>query len=229
MSIVGGLIANRVRGVYFVLVTIALGQVGAKVVYNTRALGASDGLIGVPIVEIWGLGTSTGSAPGFFLVTAAVVLGLYVLIATLLNTPFGRVLLALRANERRIPFLGYSVWRARMLAYVLAAGIAGASGALYPMLRGFVSPELLYFNTSGNALIAVMVGGVGTITGALYGSLFLVVLRSVLSSYTTHGLMIVGALFIVLVLFLPQGFIGWVRPGVSAWLMRRRARGGSIA
>jgi branched-chain amino acid transport system permease protein len=229
LSVFGGLVANRVRGVYFVLVTIALAQVGAKVVYNTRALGASDGLIGVPVVEIWGTGTSTGSAPGFFVITALVVLGLYALIAILLNTPMGRVLLALRANERRVPFLGYSVWRARMLAYVLAAGIAGLSGALYPMLRGFVSPELLYFATSGNAVIAVIVGGVGTLTGALYGTLFLVVLRSLLSSYTTHGLMVVGALFIVLVLFLPQGFIGWIHPRISNWMARRRAEPGGAA
>jgi branched-chain amino acid transport system permease protein len=222
LSIAGGLIACRVRGVYFALITIALAQMAAKVVYNLRSLGASDGLIGIPVPDVGGLGFSTGSAAGFFVLTAAMILGLYALIAGLLNTPFGRVLLALRANERRIPFLGFSVWRARMIAYVLAAMLAGLSGALYPMLRGFVSPELLYFTTSGNALIAVIVGGVGTLTGALYGSLFLVVLKSVLSSYTTHSLMVVGVLFVVLVLFLPQGFAGWLRPRLVAWMERRQ-------
>ncbi|MDN8617363.1 branched-chain amino acid ABC transporter permease [Variovorax ginsengisoli] len=226
LSIVGGLIANRVRGVYFALITIALAQVGAKVVYNTRALGASDGLIGIPVVEISGFGFTTGSAPGFFVFTAAIILGLYALLSGLLNTPLGRILLALRANERRIPFLGFSVWRARMIAYVLAATLAGTSGALYPMLRGFVSPELLYFTTSGNALIAVIVGGVGTLTGALYGSLFVIVLKSLLSSYTTHSLMVIGALFIVLVLFLPQGFAGWLRPRLVAWMDRRQSQTG---
>lgn len=226
LSVVGGLVANRVRGVYFALITIALAQVGAKVVYNTRALGASDGLIGIPVVDVAGLGFSTGNAAAFFVLTAAIILGLYALVAAVLNTPFGRVLLALRANERRIPFLGYSAWRARMTAYVLAALIAGASGALYPMLRGFVSPELLYFSTSGNALIAVIVGGVGTLAGALYGSLFLVVLKSLLSTYTTHSVMVIGAIFVALVLFLPQGFAGWLRPRLVEWMQRRQSSEG---
>lgn len=222
LSVVGGLVACRVRGVYFALITIALAQMAAKVVYNMRALGASDGLIGIPVVNVSGFGFSTGSAAGFFVLTAAIILGLYALIAALLNTPLGRVLLALRANERRIPFLGFSVWRARMTAYVLSAVLAGVSGALYPMLRGFVSPELLYFTTSGNALIAVIVGGAGTLTGALYGSVFLVILKSILSSYTTHSLMVIGVLFVILVLFLPQGFVGWLRPRLVAWLESRQ-------
>jgi len=220
-SIIGGLIANRVRGVYFALITFGLAQVVAKVVYNTRELGASDGMIGIPVIEI-GFGpvsVSAGNPVGFFLIVLAIIMGLYGLTAYLLDTPFGRVLTALKANEKRVPFLGYSVWRARMFSYVLAGLIAGLSGALYPMLRGFVSPELMFFATSGNAVISVILGGVGTLIGAIYGSVLLVLLKSIIGSWTEHHLIVIGLIFMVCVMFLPKGLVGFIRPRIEARLL----------
>jgi branched-chain amino acid transport system permease protein len=215
-----GLIANRVRGVYFALVTFGLAQVVAKAIYNTRALGASDGLIGVPIVPIdLGIATVMSNAPaGFFLVTLGMIVTLYAISAYLLDTPFGRVLVALRANERRVPFLGYSTRYARLVAYVLAAVVAALSGALYPMLRGFVSPELLFFSTSGSAVITVVIGGVGTLAGALYGGVVLTVLKSIVGSMTQHHLIVIGLLFMTVVIFLPKGLLGLARPRVERLL-----------
>ena len=94
------------------------------------------------------------------------------------------------------------------------------SGALYPMLRGFVSPELMFFATSGNAVITVVLGGIGTLVGALYGSVLLTVLRSVVGSWTEHHLIVIGLLFMGSVIFLPKGLMGLVRP----WLEDRLAR-----
>jgi branched-chain amino acid transport system permease protein len=139
LGLVGGIIAIRVRGVYFALITFGLAQVVAKVVYNTRALGASDGLLGVPIIDI-DLGVvsvSSASPAGFFLVVLAVIMGLYAVSAYILDTPFGRLLIALRANDRRVPFLGYRTASLRLSSFVFAAVIATVSGTLYPMLRGF--------------------------------------------------------------------------------------------
>src|SRR5205823_4560358 len=102
----GGLIANRVPGVYFALITFGLAQVVAKVVYRSRSLGASDGLIGVPVIDITlGFGSLSSASPaGFLLFVLAVTVALYAAAAYLLATPFGRLLVALRANERRVPF-----------------------------------------------------------------------------------------------------------------------------
>jgi len=224
VGLLAGLIANRVRGVYFALVTFGLAQVVAKAVYNTRALGASDGMIGVPIVPVdLGLVVVMSNAPaGFFLVALGVIVVLYALSAYLLDTPFGRVLVALRANERRVPFLGYSTRSARLAAYVLAAVVAALSGALYPMLRGFVSPELLFFATSGNAVITVVVGGVGTLAGALYGGVILTLLKSVVGSITQHHLVVIGLLFMATVIFLPKGLLGLVTPRIERLLGRGR-------
>ncbi len=217
---IAGLIANRVRGVYFALVTFGLAQVAARAVYNTRALGASDGLIGVPIVPInLGVGTIMSNAPAsFFIFTLGFIVILYLISAYVLDTPFGRILVALRANERRVPFLGYSTRNARVAAYVLAAVVASLSGALYPMLRGFVSPELMFFTTSGNAVITVVTGGVGTLAGALYGGVILTVMKSVIGSMTEHHLIVIGLLFMATVIFLPKGLMGLVRPRIERML-----------
>lgn len=220
VGFIAGLVANRVRGVYFALVTFGLAQVAARAVYNTRALGASDGLIGVPIVPInLGVGMLMSNSPaGFFIFTLGFIILLYAVSAYLLETPFGRVLQALRSNERRVPFLGYATRNARVAAYVIAAVIASLSGALYPMLRGFVSPELMFFTTSGNAVITVVTGGVGTLVGALYGSVILTVLKSVIGSMTEHHLIFIGLLFMAVVIFLPKGLMGSLRPRVERML-----------
>jgi branched-chain amino acid transport system permease protein len=221
-GLIGGFIVNRVRGVYFALITFGMAQVAAKVVYNTRALGASDGLIGVPVIDINLVVTSISSSSpaGFFLFVLTLIVIMYATAAYLLDTPFGRLLIALRANEARIPFLGYRTMTPRLAAYVLAAMIAGLSGALYPMLRGFVSPELMYFETSGNAVITVVTGGAGTLVGALYGSALLTLLRSIIGSYTVHHLIVIGILFMGAVIFLPKGIMGSVRPAIERILAR---------
>jgi branched-chain amino acid transport system permease protein len=217
VGLIGGFIANRVRGVYFALITFGMAQVAAKVVYNTRALGASDGLIGVPVIDI-NLGIvsiSSASPAAFFIFVLAFIVILYAITAYLLDTPFGRLLIALRANERRIPFLGYRTDTARLAAYMLAAVIAALSGALYPMLRGFASPELMFFATSGNAVITVVTGGAGTLVGALYGSVLLTAFKSVVGSWTEHHLVVIGLLFMAVVIFLPKGLMGFVRSAVA--------------
>lgn len=225
-GLIGGFIVNRVRGVYFALITFGMAQVAAKIVYNTRALGASDGLIGVPVIDInLGIGSVSSASPaGFFLFVLAIIVVLYALSAYLLDTPFGRLLIALRANESRIPFLGYRTMTPRLAAYVLAAMVAALSGALYPILRGFVSPELFFFATSGNAVITVVTGGAGTLVGALYGSVLLTVLKSVIGSYTEHHLIVIGLLFMGTVIFLPKGLMGSVRPLIERMLAREPRR-----
>lgn len=208
-----GLVAIRSSGVYFALIMFGLAQIAAKAVYNIQPLGASDGLMGVPVIRI-GFGPLSLSAADplpFFLVVLAVVMAMYGALAYLLGTPFGRNMQALRANPQRLSFLGFSPWRYKLAAFVIAATIASVSGALYPMLRGFASPELLYFSTSGNAVITVVLGGTGTLIGALYGSVILFGLKSVIGTYTEHHLIVIGVLFIAAVIFFPAGLVGVLR------------------
>lgn len=222
-GIVGGLIANRVRGVYFALITFGLAQIVSQIVYNNRTLGASDGLIGIPVVDIsLGLVTlKTGNALEFFFFVLAVIALIYAALSYVLSTPFGRVMIALKANEQRLPYLGYSTWAPRMVTYVLAAVIAGTVGALYPMLRGFVSPELMFFKASGDALIMVIIGGTGTLVGAILGAILLVAFKSFVGSWTEHHLVVVGLMFMLAVFFMKRGFIGMIKPVIERRLLRQ--------
>ncbi len=215
-GLIGGLIAIRARGVYFALITYGLAQIVAKIIYNTRELGASDGITGIPIITInFGLWQTKADNPaGFFLVVLGIVALMYAGLVYLVGTPFGRALSGVRINEGRMPFLGYRPERLKLAAFVLAATIASVAGGLYPMLRGFVSPELMYFEASTNAIVATMIGGTGTLIGPLYGSVILVWLKSMLGTITTHHLMAIGALFMVVVIFFPKGLLGWLRDRV---------------
>ena len=212
VGLLAGVIAIRAKGVYFALISFGLAQVVSKVVFNTRELGASDGILGVPVPQIsFGLFSVDAASPaGFFLLVLAFIAVLYGLLAYLMETPFGHQLAAIRTNEHRVPFLGVDPWRYKLAAFVLAANVAGLSGALYPMLRGFVSPELMFFQVSGNAIINVIVGGTGTLIGALYGSAILTVLRSIIGTFTAHHQLLIGVIFMISVIFFPRGLIGYV-------------------
>jgi branched-chain amino acid transport system permease protein len=217
-GVIGGLIAIRARGVYFALITYGLAQIISKVIYNTQELGASDGITGIPIITVsFGVWETKADDPaGFFLVVLAVIAAIYLALVYLVGTPFGRALSAVRINEGRMPFLGYRPDRLKLAAFALAGTIASIAGGLYPMLRGFVSPELMYFEASTNAVVATMIGGTGTLIGPLYGSVILVFLKSIAGTFTTHHLMIVGAIFIAVVIFFPRGLIGYARSIVIA-------------
>ncbi|HBH40074.1 MAG TPA: branched-chain amino acid ABC transporter permease [Curvibacter sp.] len=226
-GLVGGIIAIRSKGVYFALISFGLAQVVSKIVFNTRELGASDGIIGVPSVMVFP-GVSSADPLGFFLVTLCIILGLYAGLRYLIETPMGRQLSAIRTNEHRVPFLGFDPWRFKLMAFVGAACIAGISGALYPMLRGFVSPELMFFQVSGNAVINVIVGGTGTLIGPLYGSVLLTGLRSVVGSFTAHHQIIIGLLFVVVVILFPRGLIGYLGPVLESRLNRSGRSQGAL-
>ncbi len=227
-GLVGGLIAIRSKGVYFALISFGLAQVVSKLIYNTRELGASDGIIGVPAAAI-APGLGSGTPQVFFLLVLGLIGAFYLALRYLMDTPMGRQLDAIRINEHRVAFLGVDAWRYKLGAFVAAACIAGVSGALYPMLRGFVSPELMFFQVSGHAVINVIVGGTGTLIGPLYGSAILTGLRSVVGSFTAHHHIVIGVLFVVVVILMPRGLIGYAGPVLQRWLDRRRDNAGDQA
>ncbi len=221
---IAGIIAIRARGVYFALITFGMAEVLAKAVFNTQELGGSDGIIGVPVIKANFLffTVDTGNAAHFFFLVLAVIMVFYFALEALLRTPFGRLVVAIKANEDRVPFLGFNAQRHKLGIFVIAANVTALSGALYPMLRGFVSPELLYFHSSGNAVITVILGGVGTLIGPLFGSVILTGLKSIIGSYTEHHLIVIGLLFMCSVMFFPKGIVGSLKGLVESWLARHK-------
>ena len=207
---IASFIALRSKGVYFALITFGLAQVAAKVVYNTRSLGASDGMMGVPILQIWTpFGSIDTSQPGaFFLVTLLTIGVLYAILKYFLTTPMGSIWHAIRCNEDRLAYVGYKSKGPKQVAFILAAVVAAVSGALYPMLRGFVSPELMFFSVSGNAVVTVVLGGVGTLIGPILGSVLLTLFKSIIGTWTVHHHIIIGIVFVVIVVSAPKGLAG---------------------
>jgi branched-chain amino acid transport system permease protein len=209
-----GAVAIRAKGVYFALITFGAAEILSKIAHNTRAIGGSDGLIGIPVPAIPllpGLEIRLANNIVFYYLVLAVVSLLYLATRRILNTAFGSVLRAIRDNSDRVPYLGYNPFWYKLLAYVMAAQIAAVGGLIYPLLRGFVAPHLFGFEVSTKAVVMSLVGGVGTLIGPLLGSVIITLLESVIGSYSERHLILLGLVFIVFVMFLPDGLCGLAR------------------
>lgn len=237
LSLIAGLLALRSSGVYFALITFALAQVAAKAIFATNEigiesaagpvdLGGSDGFQGVPIIAIDFLlfQVDLRDPLGFFLFVLAAVVLTYLGLSWLLRTPFGRTLSAMRANERRLPHLGYAPRRFKLAAFTLSGVIACFYGSLYPLLRGGAFPELLTFGVSGDAVISVIIGGTGTLVGPIAGTMLLSFVRSLVGSHLgEYHIIIVGVIFILAVIFFPKGLVGYLRGYLDARRQRKGA------
>jgi len=208
-----GAIALRVHGVYFALITFAFSEVMYKLVFHSKAVGGSDGLLGIkpPAVSFFGTAElPLGNNVVFFYVALAVVASLYVGVRRILATPFGSVLSAIRDNEARVAFVGYDPFWYKWLAFVLAAGVAGVGGFFYPLLRGFASPDLLGFEVSTKAVVMTLVGGMGTLLGPVFGAVIITFVELFVGIATERHLLVIGALFVLCVIFRPQGLLGGI-------------------
>lgn len=208
-----GAVAIRAKGVYFALITFGVAEIAGKIVHNTRALGGSDGLLGIPVpaIALPGFDLPLRSNVVFYYVVLAVVALAYLAVKRVLATPFGSVLSAIRDNASRVPYLGYDPFWYKLFAYLLAAEVAAIGGLFYPLLRGFVGPDLFGFEVSTQAVVMALVGGVGTLIGPLVGGVVITFLQSVLGSFTERHLFVLGIIFILFVRFLPGGLFSLLR------------------
>ncbi len=129
----------------------------------------------------------------------------------IVRSPFGAVLRGIHENEARMEALGYAVDRYKLLAFVIAGIVAGVAGSLYTQFNGSITPDAFYWKTSGEALLMVIIGGTGTLGGALLGAAAFILLQSLVSTYTERWMLILGTTFILFVLFAPGGIVGALR------------------
>lgn len=210
-ALVLGALAIRTGGVYFIMVTLAFGQMAFYLFNDSKLAGGSDGafLFSRPVLELFGVTVlDLESKVQFFYVTLACLAGCYFLLARILAAPFGRVARGIGVNEARTRALGYDVGRYKLAAFVLSAVVAGLAGMLAAAQYGFVNPSMLGWHMSGNALVTVILGGMGTLFGPILGALAVEVLRHGLESLTEHWLLPFGALVMLMVLALPRGLAG---------------------
>lgn len=220
-----GAVVVRLHGVYFALVTLAVAEILRKIVFSTRALGGSDGIMGInpPELPLLVARLRLGDNITFFYVVLAIVIMLCLLTYRIFSTPLGSVMAGIRTNEGRLAYLGYNTFWYKWFAFILAAQLAAVGGFFYPILRGFVSPELFSFETSTKAVIMALMGGLGTIIGPVFGSALLTAMEVALSAFTTHYLMILGVFFVLFVIYRPQGVFGGLLDRSTAF-ERGRAR-----
>ncbi|MEK6718606.1 MAG: branched-chain amino acid ABC transporter permease [candidate division NC10 bacterium] len=176
-------------------------------------LGAEDGIIGVPRPRLLGLDLANGTVFHLYLVVLVALAAL--VLWRVVRSPFGHVLRGIQENEGRMEAVGYAVQRYKLVAFVIAGMIGGVAGALYTQLNLTISPDAFFWTTSGEALLMVIIGGTGTLWGAVLGAAAFILLQSLVSSYTERWMLILGLTFILFVLFAPGGIVGALRGRVG--------------
>lgn len=213
LALVFGMLSLGRANIYFLTITLALGQL----VYVTAQrwiplTGGSDGLTGIPYPALFGLVDFSEAALYYVILLFAA--GAYVLLRTVMSSPFGHALLGIGSNEQRMRALGYNTYIYKLVAFVMAGALAGASGVFAAYSNGIVVPEDAHWIVSADALIMVILGGVGTLLGPMLGAALFWFLQEWLASYTPYSRLITGVVFILFIFFARQGLAGFA---TSIW------------
>jgi len=211
--------ATRLRDIYFAITTLIFSQIFYVVIFTWTALtGGENGLtFRRPPLAIPGLFSLRFTPEVMHWFVLAVVVLSYLVLRRITRSPFGMVLQSIRENEARTRAVGYAVERYKMVAVMLSGLFAGLAGVLYALQNQFAAPDFVYFLVSGEAVIYNVIGGIGTLVGPIVGAAFFLLLREGLSRFLTEFYLIpVGIIFIAIVIFLPQGLLGFAR----RWLNR---------
>lgn len=211
-----GWLAFRLTGVYFAMLTLAFAMVGYFVAFESTALTGGDNGLLVFRPELFGI--SLGDYVVFYYLVAGTVIGSYLAMRRLTNSPFGQVILSIRENEERARFLGYDTFRYKLAVYVVSGLFAGIAGILQGLYLNIITPNMLYWSTGGDALLVALIGGMGTLWGAAAGAVFLLGARELLTGLVDGWPVILGVVYVLFVLFIPDGLAGLVTDrSRSAW------------
>ena len=211
MGLLIGLLAIRTRGIYFSMVTLALGQIVYYAFYKAEPwTGGENGLRGVRVEKIQLLGMELDFVDPFtkyYVVLVFVAAALW-FVSRVLASPFGAVIEAVRENEKRAAACGYDVARTKLLVFVISAAICGLAGALRALHLSVVPIDSLHYLLSGQAVMMCLLGGMGTFFGPFVGAGLFLTLEDVVTTFTSHWMAVVGTVFMVFVLFFPAGVWG---------------------
>ncbi len=210
-----GLVCLRTRGAYFIMITLAFGQMIYFVATSLAPYGGDNGLTIDARNTVAGLPLFAGDG-GFYYVILGFLMATYLLCRALVGSRFGRVLRGAKENAVRMATIGFDIRRFRLIAYVIAGGLGGVSGFLLANSTEFVSPAYMSWQRSGELIVMVILGGVGTLDGALIGSAVYLVAEEFMSGWMENWQVIFGPFLVLVVLFARGGLIG------LAWRLWRR-------
>ncbi|PYM44630.1 MAG: branched-chain amino acid ABC transporter permease [Candidatus Rokuibacteriota bacterium] len=206
--------ATRLRDIYFSITTLVFSQIFYVVIFTwTEVTGGENGLtFSRPALAIPGLFSVPFTTETLHWFVLAVVTISFLTIRRVTQSPFGMVLQAIRENEPRARAIGYAVERYKIVAVMLSGLFAGLAGILYAIQNKFAAPDFVFFLVSGEVVIFNVMGGIGTLVGPIAGAAFFLLLREGLSRYFTEYYLIpVGIIFTAMVIFMPQGLLGFAR------------------
>ena len=206
--------ATRLRDIYFSITTLVFSQIFYVIIFTwTDLTGGENGLtFRQPLLGVPGLGGIPFTATTLHWFVLAVVALSYLLLRRVTQSPFGMVLQSIRENEPRTRAIGYPVERYKIVAVMLSGLFAGLGGVLYAIQNKFAAPDFVFFTVSGEVVIFNVMGGMGTLVGPVAGAAFFLLLREGFSRYFTEYYLIpVGIIFTAMVIFMPQGLLGFWR------------------
>ncbi len=212
-----GALSLRTRGIYFIMVTLAFAQMAYFVFHDMKFAGGSDGryLYVKPVLAIGSLTLLDLDRPlTFYYFTLAALIFVYLLLALIGRARFGHALAGIKANEQRMRAAGFSTYPYKLAAFVLAGALAGIAGFLYAVKDGFVNPEILAWHQSGTVLLMLILGGLGSLRGAVVGAFLFVVLKELFQSealfgaFAKHWQLPLGLTIIACVALMPDGVTG---------------------
>ena len=206
-ALLTGAVSLKTRGVHYIMITLAFGQMAYFTMTSLSAYGGDDGL------TLWSRPLLAGfkalnDRSVFYYVVLVLLVGAWALCRAVTRSRFGRVLRGCREDEERMRALGYDPFAYRLAATVIAGAIAGLAGALLAIQAEFVSPAYMSWQRSGELIVMVVLGGIGSLHGAIVGAAAFLLAEELLSGITEHWRLIFGPLLILVVLFLRGGLGG---------------------
>jgi branched-chain amino acid transport system permease protein len=206
-----GLFAIRAGGVYFLMITLALGMCVWGLAYRWNSLTGGDNGINMPGRPRFGIELADDLT--FFYVVLGFFVASLAALQLLVNSPFGRSLVGIRERELRMRILGYNTWLHKYIAFILAGAFGGLAGVLWAHLNGIVSPSDVILTSSVDVLLMVVLGGPGTLVGGLIGATVVVFLREYLATLVQWWQYVLGAVYVLTILYLPGGIMGFFKGG----------------
>lgn len=206
-ALVIGALSLRTRGVYFIMITLAFAQMAYYVASGLARYGGDDGLTVYKRSDFSGL-VNLGNRTQFYYLCLACLFAVMLLIWRIVNSRFGLVVQGLRSNEQRMQAIGFPAKRYQLVCFVISGMMCGLAGALLANNTDFVSPAVMYWTRSGDLMVMVILGGMGTLFGPVMGAVVFLLLEEFLSQITEYWALIMGPLLLLIVLFGRGGIMG---------------------
>ncbi len=215
-------LALRATGISFIMITLALGEIIWGLAYRWISITNGDNGISVATRPA-PFGIALSSARNFYDASLVVFAAAVVAFAIFIRSPFGAALRGTRDQPRRMNALGYHVWMTRFWAFMFSGLLTSVAGILFVYYTEFISPQALALTASAEGLLMVISGGAGTLLGPVVGAALVVIVKNVVSAYVTRWNFMLGAIFVAIVVFMPEGLVpGAVRLARSGWRSVRR-------